>query len=298
MADPKAPATIDVIAPSNLNEGYQFQVDAGGGKLHTVQVPPGGVTAGQRFSAIIVQQGPPPMAGVAPGAATATGIPTGNWRDGQFDCCNKCNAACLLGCCCSPCAVGQVMTRMNLDWKGDTFKGRQHEKPSLSTFKIVLIITAIYHVLAHICASVGATVVEYVLGVLMTVYVVLITCRTRKLIRTTYSIPTNSCGEEMEDCCCSFWCNCCVACHMGRHLVDYDQYPAKCCTDTGLGEEAPVLAEFFDGGGVPQQQQQMPPPQMPPPQAPQPPPPQATQPQAPSNDPYSRDNEQTFVVDL
>ena len=292
MTDLQKPLTIDVIAPSNLPEGYQFQVDVGDGKQYTVQVPPGGVTAGQRFSAMVVQQQTPTMLALPPGGGGGTSdIPRGQWRDNWTNCFSQTNAQCFLSCFCSPCAVGQIMTRMNLDWKADPFQAGQ-EKPALSTFKIVFIITTVYHVVGRIFSIAGLGYLESVVLVLMAVYVTFITCRTRKLIRTTYSIPTTMCGEEMEDCCCSFWCNPCTACHMARHLVDFNQYSAQCCTDTGLGPEAPPLAEFADGANYPP-----PPPQQQPTTggASQQ---QQTNPTPPVQDEFSRENEKTFVVDL
>ena len=295
MTEPvvEVPTTIDVIAPSNLQEGYQFQVDAGGGKLYTVQVPPGGVTAGDRFAALVVQPVAPAGGGAALGGGAPGAIPRGHWRDQWMDCFNKVNAQCCLACFCPPCAVGQIMTRMNLDWKADSFRGRS--KPDgLSTFKITVIITAVYHIIAHVFSIAGLAFLESVAFVLMAVYATYITCKTRRLIRDTYSIPVTMCtnNEEMEDCCCSFWCNCCTACHMARHLVDYDQYSAQCCTDTGLGPEAPPLAELADSANYPP-----PPPQQQPTTggASQQ---QQTNPTPPVQDEFSRENEKTFVVDL
>ena len=193
------------------------------------------------------------------------------------------------------------MTRMNLDWKADSFRGRENDKPSLSTFKIVFIITTVYHVVSRIFAIAGLAWMETVCWVLIAVYAVLITCKTRKLVRTTYKIPSTMCGEDMEDCCCGFWCTCCTACHMARHLTDFDMHPPKCCTDTGLGPEAPILTEFFDGAPQQQQQQQQPPQvqQQPPPPPPPPVNTQSPPPTAPpKDDQFGRENEQTFVVDL
>lgn len=47
-------ATVDVVAPTNMAEGYEFNVDNGGQHMK-VRVPPGGAVAGQRFGAIVVE---------------------------------------------------------------------------------------------------------------------------------------------------------------------------------------------------------------------------------------------------
>ena len=88
------PNTVDVIAPTNMAGGYQFNVDAGG-RLLRVAVPAGGVQAGQRFGAIILQQG---GAGTGSPQDDPHMIPRGHWRDGLCDCCKFgcCHAQCCL----------------------------------------------------------------------------------------------------------------------------------------------------------------------------------------------------------
>ena len=111
----KGPETIDVIAPTNMAEGYQLNVDAAGRMLR-VQVPPGGVVAGQRFGAIVLQQDGnnnfqnSNMAGSSSAVPDPHMIPRGRWRDDLCDCCRFgcCHPMCCLACWCGPCALGQV----------------------------------------------------------------------------------------------------------------------------------------------------------------------------------------------
>ena len=80
---------VQVVAPMDLQEGYQLQVEING-QTQTVTVPAGGVKEGQSFQAA-------PMGGGA-GAAVPTKdgavhvIPSGKWRDGLCECCT-------FGCC-------------------------------------------------------------------------------------------------------------------------------------------------------------------------------------------------------
>ena len=78
---------VQVVAPMDLQEGYQLQVEVNG-QIQTVTVPAGGVKEGQSFQAA--------PGGGAAGVSTKDGelhvIPQGQWRDGLCDCCK-------FGCC-------------------------------------------------------------------------------------------------------------------------------------------------------------------------------------------------------
>ena len=74
-------------------------------------------------------------------------------------------------------------------------------------------------------------------------YFLIATCRTRRQIRTKYAIPPSCCQDGLDDCCCTYWCTCCVVSQMARHTNDYDEYPVLCCTgdcfsNTGQNLEA------------------------------------------------------------
>jgi hypothetical protein len=56
MAAPVEDRTVEVVAPSNLAEGYEFFVNAGDNISYKVRVPDGGVVAGQRFNAVIISE--------------------------------------------------------------------------------------------------------------------------------------------------------------------------------------------------------------------------------------------------
>jgi hypothetical protein len=67
-------------------------------------------------------------------------------------------------------------------------------------------------------------------GLVFTVVEVVLLYKLRSHVRQRYAIP----GSKLEDGCCSFWCGCCVASQLLRHTTDYDVYPSRCCTETGL----------------------------------------------------------------
>jgi Cys-rich protein (TIGR01571 family) len=92
------------------------------------------------------------------------------------------------------------------------------------------------NVYTEIKVSTSAVVVlaiRYTLALAFSLYLLVATCRTRASIRERYAIPEQSC-QGCEDCCCSYWCNCCTIAQMMRHTADYDTYDAQCCTETGL----------------------------------------------------------------
>jgi len=86
----------------------------------------------------------------------------------------------------------------------------------------------------------------------MTLFSIYWTTRTRSYIRQKYGIPARYCGSSnieslqastrschIEDFCCSLCCHCCTTSQMARHTMDYDTYPATCCTPTGVRNSVP-----------------------------------------------------------
>jgi hypothetical protein len=64
----------------------------------------------------------------------------------------------------------------------------------------------------------------------------------RSHIRSKYSIlETKTCPTGYEDLCCSLVCPCFTAAQMLRHTTDYDEYPAKCWSETGLPPHVPSI---------------------------------------------------------
>ena len=68
---------MEVIAPADLQEGYQFEAEIGG-QSFTVAVPLGGVEMGQKFLVPFHAQGVRPT----------TNVPVGAWKDSILDCCS------------------------------------------------------------------------------------------------------------------------------------------------------------------------------------------------------------------
>jgi Cys-rich protein (TIGR01571 family) len=59
----------------------------------------------------------------------------------------------------------------------------------------------------------------------------------RVALRDKYGIP----GSEGEDFVCACCCPCLIAGQMLRHTTDYDVYPSRVCSETGLPDTAPSI---------------------------------------------------------
>lgn len=258
---PPTPATIllEVIAPENLPEGYKFNVTiSGSNNIVAVIVPEGGVIAGQRFTTRIENLN---MSNVDSSSNNQVErMPnSGQWKDGVCDCFNHGFFHPMLwnACCFSLIAISQVMTRLKLNWIAIPAKT---DKETKRTFGIMVLITVFVLVFNSILGIIATNeiqmhtneqneittielsplyeivnLVRNIMDLFYVVYTIYTITKTRLYIREKYSIK----GSCFEDCCLSFWCTCCAVAQMARHTTDYDAYPGRCCTSTGLSRNTP-----------------------------------------------------------
>jgi len=248
---------LEVVAPADLPEGYEFDVAVGSnGGLYQVQVPRGGVEKGQIISV--------PMPEQCKGRLIGFHIPVGHWRDGLFDCFKYgvCHAHCWMSWMCTFLATGQVIRRMQFSWNGTPTE--RSEGRSLA-FPLIIGIVVVYFIL-HVAMLSILTALDpnhgkgyndpgyqdipppraiymwiFLYRIWSVAYWVLSTViliRTRRNVRQRYGIPV---PYELQDCCCAVWCHCCVAAQMLRHTTDYDIYPNYLCTETRLPTHEPVI---------------------------------------------------------
>jgi Cys-rich protein (TIGR01571 family) len=257
--------TVEVVAPADLPEHYSFYVweAARPSTGLRVQVPSGGVHAGERFGAIVVDD--------VAGEGGPHAIPTGRWRDGLCDCCRYgcCHPQCCLTWWCRPCALGQVLTRFHLNWYGKSVyeQGR-------SAFFILFWLYFVYLVvsgslsfviglfspdeetaaedefgfggglsdLENVPAWVNAlSTARDLLEMALFIFMLVVTIRMRRFLRDRYRIPERFCCIGCEDFCCAFWCMPCTICQMGRHTADYGTYHGRCCAEDGLADGVPAV---------------------------------------------------------
>jgi Cys-rich protein (TIGR01571 family) len=246
--------TLQVVAPVDLEAGYELDVMDPDGQSNIIRVPEGGARKGELFTGITV---------CGESHSDHYNIPRGAWRDDLCDCCKHgcCHAMLCLACWCPPLALGQVMTRMRLDPCASKTQGGVY----WTAFKVLALVYFVFfatvqalttlttsYVASHTQIGEGNIValpvwvlcvqaVHHLLNLLFTVYVVFILTRTRAHVRRAYDIPEMPQIRRCEDCCCAFWCTPCVITQMARHTADYSTYRADCCSDTGLSERVPQV---------------------------------------------------------
>jgi Cys-rich protein (TIGR01571 family) len=243
-------AMMQVTAPAALPEGYEFDA-ALGDRIVKVQVPVGGVEAGQTFSV--------PMPTSITSFISTIPVPVGHWRDSLWSLFSygACHPHVWTSCCCTTVAAAQVISRLQLTWKG------KHGTVAETTgaFQIIFTAVVVYYVLYYSLSMLlfnldpnsgnedtndrqplpaGAMVVASTIDLMhYTAYgvLVLLLRNLRVTVREKYAIP----ARDYEDCTCSVFCPCLVAAQMLRHTTDYDAYPATCCTKRGIPEHAPSI---------------------------------------------------------
>eukprot|EP00579_Thalassiosira_antarctica_P031630 CAMPEP_0201991556 /NCGR_PEP_ID=MMETSP0905-20130828/363_1 /ASSEMBLY_ACC=CAM_ASM_000554 /TAXON_ID=420261 /ORGANISM="Thalassiosira antarctica, Strain CCMP982" /LENGTH=293 /DNA_ID=CAMNT_0048545997 /DNA_START=30 /DNA_END=911 /DNA_ORIENTATION=+ len=249
---------LEVVAPATLPEGYTFEAEANGHNF-TVKVPVGGVEQGQKFSVPF----PAGANGYSGAAIPRASVPVGHWKDGMCDCfrLGLIHPVLWNAYCCPLILVGQVMHRLKLTWLGN--EGTIAK--TTATFRICLSITLVYILMDNIIRFLAYRTLfkiiinenEYgdtvdidsfyalvnwhrSLSFFFGIFIITLVAKTRNRIRSKYGIPEEQCAG-CEDCCCSFWCNCCTVAQMARHTADYDTYAGLCCSETGMPPHAPSI---------------------------------------------------------
>ena len=266
---------VEVVAPLDMPAGYQFRVNVNGRVLEAQVPDTAGVSAGQRFAAWILNDNGDYDDNVNLPQHTTTN-PSLTWRDGFFQCFRLgiFHPMFCLALWCAPCALGQVMTRVNLDIAGNP--RTSNERMFWTPYKFLFAITTGYIVLRGVTETIIDAKVDddrndddvfrnstdasddddddsypawaeaiiffrFLVFLSFAIFTFVLITKTRQYIRRKDNIPAETCGK-MEDCCVSVWCPWCTICHMARHTANYDQQGARCCTDTGLTENAPLYA--------------------------------------------------------
>jgi Cys-rich protein (TIGR01571 family) len=243
---------IRVVAPATLEEGYTFDVMLEG-EAFTVTVPDGGVVKGEEFEI------PYPATGTTTIMAsdeeeegtvdvrvsedqedddkdhsnrTTTRL-TSQWRTSLCSCCDVVTQATFwLGFCCAPVLIAQLVTRLQLSWKG---KLESRDETALSFNKILLSFIAVL-ILGYI-PVIGFFII---LGYLFCV-IVMVGKNVRYEMRRRYQIPASTRCEAFDDCMCMCFCGGCSAIQMARHTHNDKVYPGNCYTITGLDPDAPQV---------------------------------------------------------
>lgn len=256
---PAATILLEVIAPETLPEGYKFNVTvSGSNNIVAVTVPEGGVIAGQRFTTRVENLNDSNKSSDNSNQGERMNI-YGKWKDGVCDCFKHgiFHPMVWNACCFTLVAMSQVMTRLKLNWIAIPAKT---DKEIKRTFAITVFITVFVLVFNSILGMIMTfeinmntneeneittievsplyeivNLIRNIINFFSMIYTIYTITKTRLYVREKYSIK----GSCFEDCCLSFWCSCCTVAQMARHTTDYDSYPGRCCTSTGLPRSTP-----------------------------------------------------------
>jgi len=209
-------------------------------------------------------------------------IPAGGpWKNHLLSCCSACLCPCLMGWCCFPILLGQVVERLKY---ATCTRSDGKSWPVCWIFMILWIIVIILEIVAsffHIStvfigirfsffnydndnnytpgfssymydddnhpytepATSYSSIFSYqILSCVMGFVLFFISCCTRMKMRKQYQIEPICCGDNCcDDCCISWLCNCCSIVQMARHTHDEDTYPYHMTSRTGLGPGAPEI---------------------------------------------------------
>ena len=194
--------------------------------------------------------------------------PTGRWKDQLCDCCDEglCHPSLCCSWFCGYIALGQIMSRMQLTWLGGP---GPLERTRQTFFVIILLAVArfIFGVSVTVLSDLYTTYtpivytddtpdeyaaytggktppfihyINWIGASIFGIWYLVALCRTRQTVRERYQIPEYSC-KGCEDCCCAYWCSCCVTAQMLRHTGEYEHYPGVCCSATGHPPGTPLV---------------------------------------------------------
>merc|ERR1719203_521753 len=199
---PEAQPYLEVVAPATLPEGYEFEAETNG-HIFTVRVPVGGVEEGQKFSVPF----PAGANGYSGSAIPRASVPVGAWKDGLCACFRHGLIHPVLwnAWCCKLILLGQVMHRLGLTWLGDEGTLAQTK----ATFRICLSITLVFFFVDYMCGVVSQSSLisinedgdivgsdidgwgglRYLLACSIGIFLIIVTAKTRKPIRSKFAIP-------------------------------------------------------------------------------------------------------------
>jgi len=230
----------DVMAPADLPEGYVFEAFCEDGRF-SATVPPGGVRKGQIFSTTICAID-----------KIEISAPVGAWRDELQNCCafGLCHPLLLNAMFFPLIALGQIMSRVGLNWLGERGSKFESKNTCIAMSFIVIYWTAMnglvfYGAFKKLMNGSRPSVTNWfffvAINIIFMSYTIYIAIKTRMRIREMYFIPDGRC-IAFEDFCCTLLCPVLTITQMGRHTADFSTFRSMCCTETGLPDHMNVRA--------------------------------------------------------
>lgn len=208
---------VDIMAPESMPEGYKFSASYDGIVFHAI-VPAGGVKKGQVFKVPFNAEVP---------------LTIGRWKDDLFACTRFgiFHPSFVYAWCCPLMLLGQVMTRLKLNWLGDEALVDEWK----STFKNMTYATIAFAVLSTVFTPASpcedTNIPGSIVNMIYSVYLIITMTKVRKIVR-----QRNNIQEEIkyEDCLASTFCGCCTVSQIARQTANYDCVEASFISPDGL----------------------------------------------------------------
>jgi Cys-rich protein (TIGR01571 family) len=198
----------------------------------------------------------------------AFAVPSGSWRSGLCNCCSACFCPCMMGWCCFPILLGQLMERLKFNAFGCPNANGKKSGPICATFTVLFLIVVCIQIATQIGARQAWECVDYNDGagnitpvcnynyntaplyyqiliwplIIWVWFIFIASCCTRMNMRKQHKIDPLCCGDNCCDDCLTTWCcNCCSTIQMIRQTHNEDEYPYKISSRTGLDSSAPEI---------------------------------------------------------
>lgn len=239
---------LKVISPADLPGNYNFEVFMDQ-KRFLVRTPVGGVRKGQIFYSECEEMD----------EEVIIPIPYKKWRDGLSDCFvhGLCHTLLLNSICFPQITMGQIMTRLGLNWMGHRTNTRDSKRTFATVFIIWVVwlsinIITIYSVyVSYLLAQQSPNILQSIIlsmnNVFFFIYTIYIVTVTRSYIRRKYDIRANGIlSEDHGDFLLATFCTSLSVAQMGRMTADYGLYRAVCCSPTGLPEHICIATDAPD----------------------------------------------------
>lgn len=141
--------------------------------------------------------------------------------------------------CLQPVAIGQLLTRMKLNFCGSQTSGNEYKQSCIIWTTIGI---AVWVITWFVMVVTGAGYL-FLLVYAMSILAVVALTQTRYYMRQKYAIRAECCADSgcLSDCCCMWWCSCCGIIQMMRHTHDERKYVYHCSSSTGLYSDAPEI---------------------------------------------------------
>jgi Cys-rich protein (TIGR01571 family) len=225
---------VDVVAPADLSGGFAFEAEIEDRRFLAI-VPKGGVRKGETFSCCMRDL-----------SKVGSEVPVGRWRDSLFSCFihGICHSSVLTALWCPLPALGQIMTRVGLDFMGNPV-GAATKKGGITPWGVMGLVVLFWTIMNLAVfgafnykwsrgmelslADWASLAVVNAAGILFTIYAV---ASTRASVREKYLIRESR-FLDLEDCCCATFCMPCTICQMSRHTASYNDHVGICCSARG-----------------------------------------------------------------